>query len=393
MKKILVVNAGSSSLKWAFYSENKLEQLSSGLCERINLDGRIILKFDGQKIIEDVNLPNHSEAVKNLIRLWKEHGLIKDLNEIEAIGFRTPYSGHDILSPAVYDAKVKSGIEEAKKFIPLHAPATLSSIEGFEQHLPNVKKIIAQDTAFHVTMPKINKTFPINKDWAKKFNIYKFGYHGLSHDYITTKMMKILGKKKVNIVVAHLGSGSSICAVKDSQSIDVSVGFSSLDGLMMGTRCGGIDPGIADYLTRVEGQDPNDVFNMMVKQSGLLGVSGISNDIRDLHELYEKNEDAKLAIDIFVSRIVDYIAMYLNKLGTKIDALVFTAGIGENDDIIRKMVIDKLQLFGLKLNQKENLEKYDDFKIISNNNSSIPIYKVRTDEEVVIARYVKNLIK
>ncbi|MGX9395441.1 acetate/propionate family kinase [Mycoplasma sp. 1573] len=395
MKKILVVNAGSSSLKWALYSANKLEQLASGLCERINLDGNIITKFNDQKFEDRADLPNHVEAVKNLTRLWVKYGIIKNLDEVIGIGFRTPLSGHKYLTPVHYNEDVKKSIEEAAKFIPLHAPATLAAVEAFEKELPHVQKIIAQDTAFHVTIPKINATFPINQEWAKKYNIYKFGYHGLSYDYINDKMKTILGKTKNNIVVAHLGSGSSVCAIKDSKSLDISVGFSSLDGLMMGTRCGAIDPGITDYLVRVEKQDVEEVFNMMVKKSGLLGVSGISNDVRDLHAAWEndKNEDAKFAIDLFCHKVVDYIAQYINKIGKPIDAIVFTAGIGENDDIVRDLVVKGLKSFGVRLSDKANKEKYADYKLISSPASKIPVYKIRTDEEVVIAKYVKSLAK
>ncbi|MCU4116878.1 acetate/propionate family kinase [Mycoplasma zalophi] len=395
MKKILVVNPGSSSLKWSLYSKDKLDLIATGLCERINLDGRIITKFQGQKYVDDLNLPNHTTAVHELIELWKKYNIIHDLSELIAIGFRTPFSSKKYLSPVIYDEDVKQAIERTTKFVPLHAPATLTTVDAFEKNIPNITKIIAQDTAFHVTMPKINSTFAINQEWAKKYDIFKFGYHGLSHDYITSKMKKVLGKQKVNIVIAHLGSGSSVCAVRDSKSIDVSVGFSSLDGLIMGTRSGNIDPGIPDYLIRVEGCDPQDVFEMMVKKSGLLGVSGLSNDIRDLHEAAANgNEDAAFAIDLFASKVVDYIASYINKIQKPIDAIVFTAGIGENDEIIREKVANQLQVaFGVKLSQKANLESYDDYKLISSKTSKIPVYKVRTNEEIVIARYVKELSK
>ncbi|MBN0919624.1 acetate/propionate family kinase [[Mycoplasma] gypis] len=394
MKKILVVNAGSSSLKWAFYSQAKLELVASGLCERITIEGgNIITKFNGSKFEDKVELPNHEIAVENLLKIWVRYGIIKSLDEVVAIGFRTPLSGHKYLTPVFYDEDVKKSIEEAAKFIPLHAPATLSAVSAFEHKLPNVKKIICQDTAFHVTIPKINSTFAINQEWAEKYHIYKFGYHGLSHDYINDKMKKVLGKSKNNIVIAHLGSGSSVCAVKDSKSLDISVGFSSLDGLMMGTRCGAVDPGINDYLVRVEGHDIDEVFNMMVKQSGLLGVSGISNDIRDLHAVSDTNPKAKFAVDLFCSKVVDYIAQYINKIGKPIDAIVFTAGIGENDEIVRDEVIKGLKYFGVKLSEKANLEKYDDYKVISSKASTIPVYKMRTNEELVIARYVKDMVK
>ncbi|WP_029513742.1 acetate/propionate family kinase [Mycoplasmopsis primatum] len=392
MKKILVINAGSSSLKWAFYSENKLELLYSGLCERIGLDGNIILKRNDEKLEFPIALPDHGTAVENLIRLWKENKFIDDLNEISAIGFRIPFSGYKYLTPVVYSQEVRESIETAKKFIPLHVPPFLSAIDAFNKYLPKIVKIVAQDTAFHVDMPKINKTFPINKEWAKKFNVEKFGYHGLSHDYINEKMKQILGKNRVNIVVAHLGSGSSLCAIKNGKSIDVSVGFSSIDGLMMGTRSGAIDPGITDYLIRIEHQDPQDVFDMLVKKSGLLGISGISNDIRDLHNLYEKDENAKFAVDLFVSKIVDYLAMYLNKIGKEPDAIVFTAGIGENDPIIRQMVVDGINSYNLKISPKLNEAKYDDYVKISSDSSDIPVYKMKTNEEIVIARYVKKIL-
>ncbi|AIA29208.1 acetate kinase [Mycoplasmopsis californica HAZ160_1] len=393
MQKILTVNAGSSSLKWALYSYTKMELLAKGICERIRLDGNIIIKHHNQTIEYKVDMPDHVIAVKELLKLWEKHGIIRDFSEILVVGFRTPYAGHKFLSPVIYTDEVKSGIQEAAKFIPLHAPATLDAVQAFQVALPNVTKVICQDTAFHTTIPLINQTFPINREWAEKFHIKKFGYHGLSHDYITWKMQKVLNKKKVNIVIAHLGSGSSICAVKDSKSYDVSVGFSSYDGLMMGTRPGGIDPGITDYLVRVENQDAQEVQDMMVKQSGLLGVSGISNDIRDLHKVYDKEPRAKLAIDIFVSRAVDYIASYLNKIGKNVDALVFTAGIGENDHIVRDMVVKGLHAYGIKVSGPKNNANYDDYMVISTPGSKFPIYKVRTDEEIVIARYAKKLIK
>ncbi|OAB48662.1 acetate/propionate family kinase [Mycoplasmopsis gallinarum] len=393
MKKILVINAGSSSLKWAFYNEDNLTLTASGLCERINLDGRIITKYNGEKFIDEINLPNHSVAVENLIKLWAKYDILHDLDQIYAIGFRTPLAGHNFLSPVFYDEKVKEGIEEAAKFIPLHAPATLAAVEAFEKYLPKVKKIIAQDTAFHTTIPAINSTFGINQEWAEKFHIKKFGYHGLSHDYINDKIKEILKKDKNNIVVAHLGSGSSICAIKNSKSFDVTVGFSSFDGLMMGTRTGAIDPGITDYLVRIEKQDIQEVFDMMVKKSGLLGVSGLSNDIRDLHAVYDTNPKAKLAIDLFVSKVIDYLVAYLNKVGPKIDALVFTAGIGENDDIIRQSVIKGLTAYNVALDEAKNLQSYDDYELISTPNSEFPIYKIRTNEEIVIAKYVKEMMQ
>ncbi|QJR44224.1 acetate/propionate family kinase [Mycoplasma miroungirhinis] len=395
MKKILVVNPGSSSLKWSLYSKNKLELIASGICERIHLDGRIITKFKEQKFVDELDLPDHTIAVRELIELWKKYNIIQDLNELIAIGFRTPFSGKKYLSPVIYNDDVKKAIEHAAKFIPLHSPATLTTVDAFEKNIPKVTKIIAQDTAFHTTIPKINSTFAINQEWAKKYDIFKFGYHGLSHDYITFKMKKILGKKNVNIIIAHLGSGSSICAVKDSKSLDVSVGFSSLDGLIMGTRSGNIDPGIPDYLIRIEGCSPQDVFEMMVKKSGLLGVSGVSNDVRDLHQAQANgNKDAAFAIDLFVSKVVDYIASYINKIQKPIDGIVFTAGIGENDEIIRQKVSAQLQAtFGIKISQKANLESYSDYKLISSKSSKIPVYKIKTNEELVIARYVKELIK
>ncbi|MCS4536569.1 MULTISPECIES: acetate/propionate family kinase [unclassified Mycoplasma] len=393
MKKILTVNAGSSSLKWALYSYTKMEVLAKGLCERINLDGNIIIKMNGRTYEHKVDLPNHTVAVAELLKFWGKIGVVNDFSEIEVVGFRTPFAGHNFLSPVIFDENVRAGIQEATKFIPLHAPATLDAVAGFENSLPNVTKVICQDTAFHTSIPDVNRIFPIAREWSDKFHIFKFGYHGLSHEYVTHKMQKILNKKKVNVVIAHLGSGSSVCAVKDSKSIDVTVGFSSSDGLMMGTRPGAIDPGITDYLVRVEKQDIQEVHDMMVKKSGLLGVSGVSNDIRDLHDVYNTNNNAKLAIDIFVARAVDYISSYLNKIGERIDALVFTAGIGENDPVIRDMIVKGLNSYRIKLSAPKNVQDYNDFLEISTPASEFPVFKVRTNEEIIIARYAKELVK
>ncbi len=237
IKKILVINAGSSSLKWALYADKDLELLGTGICERIALDGNLILKDKANKYEHKEGLPNHLVAVEKLLKYWKEHNFISELDEIEAIGFRIPYAGFKFLSPVFYSPEVRESIVTyAEKFIPLHTPPFLATLDGFIEYLPNVPKIVAQDTAFHTDIPKINKQFSINKEWATRYNIEKFGYHGLSHDYITGRMKQILGKDKINIVVAHLGSGSSLCAIKDGKSFDISVGFSSTDGLMMGTR-------------------------------------------------------------------------------------------------------------------------------------------------------------
>ncbi len=392
IKKILVINAGSSSLKWALYADKDLELLGTGICERIALDGNLILKDKANKYEHKENLPNHLVAVEKLLKYWKEHNFISELDEIEAIGFRIPYAGFKFLSPVFYSPEVRESIVTyAEKFIPLHTPPFLATLDGFIEYLPNVPKIVAQDTAFHTDIPKINRQFSINKEWATKYNIEKFGYHGLSHDYITGRMKQILGKDKINIVVAHLGSGSSLCAIKDGKSFDISVGFSSTDGLMMGTRSGAIDPGIVDYLVRIEHKDPQEVFDMLVKNSGLLGVSGISSDIRDLHKLSNENEDAKFAIELYAQRVVDYMAMYLNKIHYP-DAIVFTAGMGENDAVLRKMIIDKVKSYKLFLDQESNLANYEDYMLISSQESEIPIYKMRTNEEIVIAKYVKELV-
>ncbi|WP_029905750.1 acetate/propionate family kinase [Mycoplasmopsis opalescens] len=390
MKKILVVNPGSSTLKWKLF-DTDLNAIASGLCERITIDGRMITKKNGEKITEDIALPDHPTTIKELIQSFSRHKIINNVNEIIGISFRTPSSGHAHLVPELWNPALKNAIAETSKFIPIHSKATLITIDAFEKVLPNVKKAICQDTAFHVTMPEINKTVPINQEWAEKYHIKRFGYHGLSYDYITNKMKQVLNKRKLNLVIAHLGSGSSVCLVKNSESNDVSVAFSSIEGLIMGTRTGNIDPGVADYLIRVEHEAPEAVYKMMTQQSGLLGVSGVSNDVRDLHKVYDSNPKAKLAIDMFTQKAADYIVSYLSRL-EKVDALIFTAGIGENDEIIRDMIIKNIHAYDLKLSKPANLASYDDYVLISSPKSELPIYKMRTDEELVMARYTLDLI-
>ncbi|QJG66929.1 acetate/propionate family kinase [Mycoplasma phocoenae] len=389
-KKILVINAGSSSMKWSLFTEQDLKVIASGLAERINVDGRIICKFNDQKFTQDIELKNHEEAVKAVMNQWKENNVVESLEEIHTVGFRVVNAGPNLMKSTIITEEVLNSIKEYTKLAPLHNPGAIQTIEAFKKLLPNAKLTMTVDTGFHATIPEINYTYAINKDIADKHAIRKYGFHGISHRFITWKLEQILNKEKVNFVNLHLGNGSSLCAVKDSQSIDTTMGFTPLSGVMMGTRCGDVDPSIPVYLSKELNITIDEAANILNNQSGLLGVSGVSSDMRDLEEKAETNPRAKFALDLFAQKSADYLANYLNKIQNKPDAIVFTAGIGENGASARQNIIDRIHSYNVKLDEK-NLERGGDYWLISSPESEIPVYVIRTDEELMIATDAKNL--
>ncbi|MDE7433954.1 MAG: acetate/propionate family kinase, partial [Mycoplasmoidaceae bacterium] len=275
---------------------------------------------------------------------------------------------------------------------PLHNPSELKVINIFKKKLPKVKNVAAFDTSFHTTIPAINHVYPINEQVAKKYEIRRYGYHGVSYKFITKKMQEILGKKSVNLIVCHIGNGASICAIKDSKSFDTSMGLTPLEGVMMGTRCGSIDPSIATYLFRM-GMDDKQIDNLFNKESGMYGFIG-SADLRDAYKLAAKgNKKAIFAIELYVNRVTEYIVKYANELECKVDAVVFTAGVGENQYETVKKILDKIKLFNMPVDMKKLVKPYDEFKLITTAKAKFPAYMVRTDEELMIAQDVKRLTK
>ncbi|MGX9340831.1 acetate/propionate family kinase [Mycoplasma sp. 128] len=391
-KKILVINAGSSSMKWSLFTKDKLELIASGLAERINIDGNLICKYQGQKFEKKIGLKNHEDAVRETLVQWQENHVIESIDEIDVVGFRVVNAGPELMKSMIIDDSVVETIEKYTKLAPLHNPGAIQAIKAFDKLLPNAKKTMNTDTAFHATIPEINHVYPINREIAKKHNIRKYGFHGISHRYMTERLEQILNKKPVNFVSLHLGNGSSLCAVRDSKSYDTSMGFTPLAGVMMGTRSGDVDPSIVAYLAnelKIDAKAATDILN---KESGLLGVSGISSDMRDLEAKQLVDPNARFALDLFAQKVADYLAVYLNKIANKPDAIVFTAGIGENDPLTRQNIINRIHSYNVKLSEA-NTQKFDDYILISTPDSEIPVYVIRTNEELVIATDAKNLAK
>ncbi|AJR12225.1 Acetate kinase AckA [Mesomycoplasma dispar] len=395
--KILVINAGSSSIKWQIFQKDNLELLGVGLIERIGLDnGLIKMTFLEKDYKFSANFANHTEALEKQIAIWQENKLVEDLSEFELVGFRIVHGGASFNSPAKLDANAIAKIEEASKFAPLHNPGALATIEAIKKLLPKAKLGASFDTAFHASIPKLNYTYPIDKEIAKKYGIRKYGFHGISHKFISTQVEKIYNSDKVNFVNMHIGNGISLCAIKDSASVDTSMGMTPLAGVAMGTRSGDVDPSILPYLATEANFSFSEIDQLLNKKSGLLGLSGISSDLRDVINAAENgNVDASFALEVYVQKIVDYLVNYINKVGKDIQALVFTGGVGENSAFIRKSIIEKISLpkLNLVLDYEKNTKPIPTFgpiEKISATESDLEIFVIKTNEELLIA---KNALK
>ncbi|ATP59709.1 acetate/propionate family kinase [Mesomycoplasma dispar] len=395
--KILVINAGSSSIKWQIFQKDNLELLGVGLIERIGLDnGLIKMTFLEKDYKFSANFANHTEALEKQIAIWQENKLVEDLSEFELVGFRIVHGGASFNSPAKLDANAIAKIEEASKFAPLHNPGAIATIEAIKKLLPKAKLGASFDTAFHASIPKLNYTYPIDKEIAKKYGIRKYGFHGISHKFISTQVEKIYNSDKVNFVNMHIGNGISLCAIKDSASVDTSMGMTPLAGVAMGTRSGDVDPSILPYLATEANFSFSEIDQLLNKKSGLLGLSGISSDLRDVIKAAENgNVDASFALEVYVQKIVDYLVNYINKVGKDIQALVFTGGVGENSAFIRKSIIEKISLpkLNLVLDYEKNTKPIPTFgpiEKISATESDLEIFVIKTNEELLIA---KNALK
>ena len=393
-KVIIVINAGSSSIKFKIFKKSNDEVIASGQCEKIgNPQGIFSLKYKDQKIEQTLPIKNHQAGIQKILDELTKNKIISNLKDIYAVGHRTVIGG-DLCNKSVIATKaVKKEIRDYFDLAPLHNKPELETIEVFEKLLPNVKNVCVFDTSFHRTIPDFNN-YPVEQKTVKKYRLYKYGMHGTSYRYITQKMQQVLKKKNVNLIICHLGNGASICEVINSKSFNTTMGLTPLEGLMMGTRSGDVDPSIVTYLIR-KGFSIDKVDNLLNKESGFKGVTGY-NDCRDVIIASKKgNKQATLGLKMFVSRIAKYVATYANEMANyaKIDAIVFTAGIGENSTPIVKMVVNSLPILNLKLNEKKLSEKYEDWKLISAKESKIKIYQVHTNEELMIEQDIKRLVK
>ena len=391
--KVLSVNAGSSSLKFQMYEMPSEEVLISGVFERIGIEGGFYsLKINGDKVKKEKHLESHDMAVSILIEELISNDIVKDLDEIKAVGHRVVHGGDKYSDSVVIDDDVLNTIVELSDLAPLHNPANVTGIKAFFKKVPNATAVAVFDTAFHQTIEKEEFLSSGPLEWYEDHKVRKYSFHGTSHKYITERMKNILNKDNVNLITCHLGNGASISAIKDGESKDSTMGFTPNAGLIMGTRSGDFDFTIIPYIMEVENKTLDEVLNDLNKKSGLLGISKISSDSRDIEDAFLNNdENAVVAQNMYVKRIVSYIAKYYVFL-KEVDAITFSGGIGENSSITRKMIIDELVALGIKVDDTLNEKREDEFKI-TKEDSKVDCYVIKTDEEVMIAKETYELAK
>lgn len=384
--KILSVNAGSSSLKFQMYEMPEEKVLISGVFERIGIENSFYtIKLNGEKIKKEVVLSNHTDAVKILTNELLENNIVSDLSEIKAIGHRMVHGGEKYASSVLLTEDVITAVEELSDLAPLHNPANLVGVRAFKEVIPSAVAVGVFDTAFHQTMEEENFLYPVPYEWYKEYGVRKYGFHGTSHKYVSEKMASILGKEETKIITCHIGNGGSLAAVKNGKCIDTSMGFTPNAGIIMGSRSGDIDASLIPFVMKKTGMNISEIDNALNKKSGLLGISGVSSDSRDIEDgIKSGNDRCKLAQEMYVNKIVKYIAEYYVELDGA-DAIVFTAGVGENSITTRKQIIDKLACLGIKLDEQRNNVRAE-VALISTDDSSVKVYVIPTDEEVMIAR-------
>ena len=391
--KILSVNAGSSSLKFKLYEMPEEKGLISGVFEKIGLkDSFYTIKKDEEKVKKEVELKDHEVAFKILMEELIENGVISSLNEIKGVGHRIVQGGSYFDQSVEVDEDVIKKIDELSSLAPLHNPAAIVGIRAAQTVIPDAKHVTVFDTAFHQTMEEENYLYAVPYNWYTDYKVRRYGAHGTSHKYVSLKMNEILGRYNTKLITCHIGNGASISAVVDGKCVNTSMGLTPNAGLIMGTRCGDIDATIIPYIMEKLNLSPKEVDTFMNKESGLLGISGVSSDSRDIEDgINHGNERCALAQKMFVKRIVDYIAKYYVEMGG-CDGIVFTAGIGENSVSTRREVLDSLKILGIEIDEEKNKVRGETV-CITTPNSSIPCYVIPTDEELMISRDTYNIIE
>ena len=396
---VLVVNAGSSSLKYQLYDTEKNEIKAKGVCERIGIDGRIIHKMLGREdYIADLPMPTHSDATKILVDTLtsSEFGCISDMSEIDAVGHRVVHGGSYFSGSVLVTDEVVEKLKLCIDLAPLHTVPHLMGIQGCKDAMPSTPQVLVFDTAFHQTMPEEAYFYGVPYELYEKYGIRRYGFHGTSHRFVSGEMIKLLDKpvEDTKIITCHLGNGSSIAAVKGGKVVDTTMGFTPLDGLMMGTRCGSIDPALVPFIMEKENLSVSEINSYLNKKSGFLGISGVSSDCRDLCAAIDAgNRRAKLALDIFCYQIKKYIGAYSAAMGG-LDAIVFTAGIGENTEIVRKLACEGLEYLGVELDENINdhVSRPVSTTCLSKDTSRVKIYLIPTNEEYVIASDTAEIV-
>ena len=399
---VLVVNAGSSSLKYQLFDTANDTVVAKGLCERIGIDGKLTHKqlISGEVFSAEIAMPNHTVAMGAVVEALtnEKHGCIKSMSEIEAVGHRVVHGGHYFSQSVLLTDEVFDIIDKkCRDLAPLHTPASLQGIQACLDILPNTPQALVFDTAFHQSMPREAYMYGVSYDLYEEFGIRRYGMHGTSHRFVAGEMINILGGKAegTKIITCHLGNGSSISAVKDGKVLDTTMGFTPLAGLLMGTRCGDIDPALVTYIMEKKGYSIDEVNSYLNKKCGFLGVSGVSSDCRDIEAAIENGNDrAKLALDMLIYQIKKYIGSYTAAMGG-LDAIVFTAGIGENTPSIREGALEGLEFLGVEIDKELNGKTRGSAGItkLSTDASRVKVYMIPTNEELVIARDTAELVK
>ena len=393
---VFVVNCGSSSLKYQLINSDTEEVIAKGLCERIGIDGKLTHSPAGKDKYEaSVSMPDHKTAVSLVLEALtdNEHGVIKDLSEIGAVGHRIVHGGEKFAKSVVIDDNVIEAIAECNDLAPLHNPANLIGISACRALMPDTPMVAVFDTAFHQTMPKKAYLYGLPYEYYEDHKVRKYGFHGTSHSFVSKRLLELIGKEsgESKVIICHLGNGSSITAVKDGKSVDTSMGFTPLDGLIMGTRSGSIDPAVVQYLAGKLNISLDEVINILNKKSGVEGSSGVSSDFRDLEAASEGgNERAKTALEMFAYRAAGYIGSFTAAMNG-VDAIAFTAGIGENNITVRRMICGYLSYLGFELNEDANNVRGQEI-MISTPDSKVKVYVIPTNEELAIARETLELV-
>ena len=394
---ILVINCGSSSLKYQLINSETEGVLAKGLCERIGIDGMLTYQPEGgEKEKSEIAMPTHTEAINAVLAALtnEKSGVIKSLSEVGAVGHRVVHGGEKFTSSCLINDESMKAIEECNDLAPLHNPANLIGIRACQELMPGVPMVAVFDTAFHQTMPDVAYTYGIPYEYYEKYKVRRYGFHGTSHSYVSKRTAEIVGKPydQMKIIVCHLGNGASISAVNCGKSVDTSMGLTPLEGLVMGTRSGDLDPAIIDFVGKKEGLSLDEMNEVLNKKSGMLGISGVSSDGRDLEAAAETgNKRAQLALDVFDYRVIKYIGAYAAAMNG-VDAIAFTAGIGENNIKMRKDVCSSLTYLGVKLDEEKNNVRGEG-RIISADDSKVQVLLVPTNEELAIARETLALVK
>ncbi len=397
--KVLVINCGSSSLKYQIIDMTDESVIAKGKCDKINLDGSFIQYKCPVKDVsfeKEVPMKNHSDAIKAVIEELTnaEHGAVKDVSEISAVGHRVVHGGELFAESVIITEEVISAVEKCNDLAPLHNPANIIGIRACQELMPNVPMVAVFDTAFHQTMPKEAYLYGLPYEYYEKYKVRRYGFHGTSHRYVTLRAAEILGKKpeEMNMISCHLGNVASLCAIKNGKSIDTSMGLTPLEGLTMGTRSGDIDPAIIKFIMEHEGLTINEVNDIINKKSGLLGISGSTSDVRDLKEIRDGGDQmAELALRIFAYRTKKYIGSYMAALGN-VDLITFEGGIGEFNQDVVAMIVRDLEGLGIKYDESK-IDTFGKEEVISTSDSKIKMMVIPTNEELMIARDAVSLIK